>query len=235
VKALVLAHDHLSGIGHLGDPLADAGYDLTELTIVGADHFHEPDVSFEFPAATDFDLVVSLGAPWSVYDHERIGNWVSAERQLLRDADAANVAVLGVCFGGQLLAQALGGTVARLNTAEIGWHDIATDDAGLVGSGPWFEWHYDGWTVPPGARELARNATASQAYVLRRNLGIQFHPEVSTEILVGWLANGGEAEAKAAGLDPDELLAETRRRDDAAADRARELMRAFLTRVAPTP
>ena len=46
--------------------------------------------------------------------------------------------------------------------------------------------------------------------MLRRNLAVQFHPELTSGMLAGWLGNGGASRAAAAGLDPDELLAATR-------------------------
>ena len=59
--------------------------------------------------------------------------------------------------------------------------------------------------APARAREVARNAAASQAFVLRRNLAVQFHPELTSSMLAGWLGNGGAGKAAAAGLDPDTL------------------------------
>ena len=64
-----------------------------------------------------------LGARWPVYDDALRRTWVGTEMQLVRDAADAGVALLGVCFGGQLLAQAFGGSVARSPDPEIGWYD----------------------------------------------------------------------------------------------------------------
>lgn len=232
MKALVIAHDHLSGTGLLAAALDDAGIDPTTLLVVSADRFATPDVAVDFPSARGFDLVVSLGAPWSVYDEARLGAWVGGEQQLLRDADGAGVPVLGICFGGQQLAAAHGGSVTRAERPEIGWLDVDTDDAGLVESGPWFEWHYDAWQTPPGAREFARTATAVQAFTLRRNLAVQFHPEANEKIVLGWLDNGGAGQAREHGVDPDELLAATVAAEPAAAERAARLLSRFLEQVA---
>ena len=105
----------------------------------------------------------------------------------MRDAADAGVPTLGVCFGGQLLAQAFGGSVARSATPEIGWYDVTSDDEILVPGGPWFQWHFDGWTLPPGATEIARTANSSQAFLLGRALGLQFHPELDHDLLARWL------------------------------------------------
>lgn len=235
MQALVIAHDHVSPIGPVGERLAEHGYAVRVHAVVGAGDFHAPGVTTVFPDFTDFDVVVPMGAPWSVYDVAAIGSWVLPELDRLRAADAAGVPVLGLCFGGQLIAQAHGGGVERSDRPEIGWHQVASDEPELVPPGPWFEWHYDRWTLPPGAREIARSAAASQAFVLRRNLALQFHPELTGAMLAGWLDNGGEAQVRAHGLDPDGLLAETRRRDEQSRQRTHALVDGFLAQVAGRP
>lgn len=155
-----------------------------------------------------------------------------AELEQLRKADAAGVPVLGICFGGQLVATAHGGSVALSPTPEIGWTEISTAAPDLVPEGPWFEWHYDRWQLPPDATELARNAAASQAFVLRRNLAVQFHPELTTAILTDWLRFGGESQAIAAGINPQDLISGTATAEPDSRRRAHALVDAFLTSVA---
>jgi GMP synthase-like glutamine amidotransferase len=105
------------------------------------------------------------------------------------------VAVLGVCFGGELAAQAHGGSASRSARPEIGWYHVDSDDPALVPDGPWFQWHFDRWTLPPGAIEIARNAHASQAFVLGRTLALRFHPELDAALLQLWLDDDNEAVA----------------------------------------
>jgi GMP synthase-like glutamine amidotransferase len=156
---------------------------------------------------------------------------VLPEIEQLRKADAAGVPVLGICFGGQLLALAHGGSVARSAGPEIGWADVHSDDTALVPGGPWFQWHYDRWRLPPDATELARNPAASQAFVLRRNLALQFHPELTAASLNGWLANGGAADAEAQGIDVGELVSRTAREAADAGRRAAALVDGFLRQI----
>ena len=157
--------------------MTDRGFDLVVHQVVREDRFLSPDVEIEFPDPTDFDAIIPMGAPWSVYDHEAIGTWVPAELTMLRDAHHHEVPVLGICFGGQMLAAAHGGSVARSAAPEIGWVNIDSDDESLVPSGSWFQWHYDRWQLPQHAQEVARNANSSQAFVLGRNLAVQFIPK----------------------------------------------------------
>ncbi|GAA1165958.1 type 1 glutamine amidotransferase [Nocardioides aquiterrae] len=232
MRVLVIQHDHASPIGPVGERFADHGYDVVTHPVVAEEHFHSPGVTTEFPDFASFDAVVPMGAPWSTYDVATVGSWVLPELDQLRAADAAGVPVLGICFGGQLLAEAHGGGVQPTERPEIGWYDVASSAPDIVPAGPWFEWHYDAWTIPPGATEIASNANASQAFVLRRNLGVQFHPELTSTMLAGWLANGGNGKAREFGLDPADLLARTTAVDSRSRARAHALVDGFLARVA---
>jgi GMP synthase-like glutamine amidotransferase len=115
--------------------------------------------------------------------------WVQREIEWLRAADAAGLPVLGICFGAQVLAAALGGCVHRLERPELGWVTIDTADADHLPAGPWLAWHEDGFTLPPLAYELAANAFGVQAFCLGRHLAVQFHPEVTPAIVGDWAAS----------------------------------------------
>ncbi|MCZ8380845.1 type 1 glutamine amidotransferase [Mycobacterium sp. CPCC 205372] len=234
-KVLFLYNEHLATEGLLGEAFADSGFDIDTFEVVSADRVDNPAVDVTFPDPTGYDVVVPLGARWPVYDEALRRTWVDAEMQMMRDAAAAGVALLGVCFGGQLLAQTFGGTVARSTAPEIGWYQVDTDDTGVVPPGPWFQWHFDRWTLPPGATELARTAQASQAFVLGRTLALQFHPELDAGLLAGWLADDRDGDVVGAGLRHDELLARTAEMRDDAARRIGLLVRGFLDRVARQP
>lgn len=234
-KALVIQHDHVSPPGPIGDAFEARGYELVLHQVVDELDFHQPHVFAPFPSLDDYDsddVLVTMGAPWSAYDETSVGDWVRTEQELLRDADARAIAVLGICFGGQLLAAAHGGQVAASPAPEVGWVTIDTDRPGLVDAGPWFQWHFDRWALPPDAVEIARNEAASQAFLLRRNLGLQFHPELTAAGLDGWLGNGGADAARARGYDPDRMYAETLEREAEARVRASALVDAFVDTVA---
>lgn len=231
MRVLVIEHDHVSPIGPVGERFADHGYDVVNHLVVPAERFADPGVTSQFPDFTAFDAIVPMGAPWSTYDTGTVGSWVLPELEQLRQADAAGVPVLGICFGGQLLATAHGGSVHLSERPEIGWYDVASSAPEIVPPGPWFEWHYDAWTLPPDAVEIARNENASQAFVLRRNLAVQFHPELNAAMLEGWLDNGGDSKAADFGLDPEALLEQTRAVDERCRQRAHALVDGFLSRV----
>ncbi|MEU1200328.1 type 1 glutamine amidotransferase [Streptomyces sp. NPDC005813] len=232
MRALVIQHDHVTDPGPVGARLVERGYELTVVTVVPEHRHHTPQVSFDFPAADDWDLIVSLGAPWSVYDETAVGPWIGGELALLRKAHHLGVPVLGVCFGAQALTTALGGSVETSPRAEIGWVEVGTDDPSLIGPGPWFQWHYDRCLPPPGAKELARNAVCTQAFRLGRSLGVQFHPEITATTVRRYLDNGGTEQCLQHGVDPGDLLARTEELERTSRANARHLVDAFLDRVA---
>jgi GMP synthase-like glutamine amidotransferase len=235
VRVLFVKQDHASPSGLVGDAFTSLGWDVSELTVVPQARYHSPDVPVVFPPAAAFDAVVFYGAPWSVYDTAAIGTWIGDEIAFARSAIADGVPVLGICFGGQMLATALGGSVSLSPAPEIGWISLSTSAPDLIPAGPWFSWHFDRFTLPPGAALMARTPVADQAFSVGRVLGLQFHPEVNEEVLQAWLATDGEAQLAQAGVDVPPLLAQTRQLTGAAAARAEALVRRFVTDVARRP
>jgi GMP synthase-like glutamine amidotransferase len=130
------------------------------------------------------------------------------------------------------MARALGGSVAPGPRPELGWTYIFSDDQELVSNGPWFQFHYDYWQVPKGAKEIARTPLASQAFTYARSLALQFHPELDIEVLEGWLIWDGNEELAADGQDPKIVLEQTKALADESRQRAFELVDRFLMKVA---
>jgi GMP synthase-like glutamine amidotransferase len=235
VRALLIGHDHTSRPGLVGDYLLARDHEVTKFDIVPADLFHSPAMSVTFPDPTKWDVVICFGAPWSVYDTTTLGEWIGSELTFLRAAHTAGVPILGICFGAQALAAALGGGVEPAARTELGWTLVDTDEPDLVPPGPWLESHSDRCVLPPGAQEIARTAVAPQAFRLGRSMGLQFHPEVTADLLAEWMAVGDAAHARRIGVDPDALIAETAAREPTARAQAYRLMDAFLQKVATGP
>ena len=156
------------------------------------------------PDPEAYAFVASLGHDRMAGDtHEPA---VAAERELLALAVARDVPVLGLCYGGQVLAAVLGAEVGPAPEPELGWREIETDDADAVPAGPWLEWHFERFCTPPGATELARTADAPQAFRLGPHLGVQFHPEATVAIVEGW-ARADEREDVPLAAPPERLAA----------------------------
>ena len=180
MRALFVQQDHVSPVGPVGAQLEARGYDVEEFLVVPEDRFHEPNVAAVFPDPRDFDVIVPMGAPWSVYDEPTIGAWILEELTFLRTAHEAGVPVLGICFGGQALASALGGGVERAPEAEVGWYEIdeptsrTSSSPGRGSSGT-----TTGGSHPPARRWSRAPRWPQQAYTIGRSMGVQFHPELT--------------------------------------------------------
>lgn len=161
-----------------------------------------------WPDPSSFAAIVALGSDCSV--HASTDPWIADQIDFLRQAASASVPVLGLCFGGQALAAALGGAVAAAPLIEIGW--VAVQDAREpITPGPWFTWHADAFTVPPGAQALGASPAGAQGFRLGSSIGLQFHPEVTPELVARWVA-GGRAQLDDQRVDGAALVAESERR-----------------------
>ena len=169
----------------------------------------------------------SCSAPrWSVHD-DAVAHWVEPELEFLRAADRIDVPVLGLCFGAQMLAAAHGAAVLPGHRPEVGWLTVESRDV-LIERGPWLQWHFDVFEVPLGAELLASSPAGPQAIRLRRNLGLQFHPEADRHVLEGWFADDLD-QIVDLGMDPEALLTEADRERSAARERADRLVDAVLS------
>ena len=233
-RVLFIEHDYVSLGGPIWRQFTARGYEIVRFNIVDQEHATTPNVTVEWPNLLEYDVIVPMGSPWGAWDDATIGNWLLPEIKHLKAAHDAGVPILGICFGGQLMARVLGGSVAPAPQAEIGWHVIVSDDESLISRGPWMQFHYDRFVVPPGAVEIARSPLAPQAFTMGRTLGLQFHPEMDPEVLEAWFAksNGEKAEAAAAGLDVAILRAQTKYESEFSNRRAAALVDGFLDTIA---
>ena len=193
--------------GFVGERLAELGARLVPLD---RDALPKP---WDCPAA---DLVLVLGSGRSGHDPAQ-RPVVTAESALLRTLIDAGVPALGICYGAQILARALGGSIVPAAYGEVCYADVESFDARLCPTGPWVQFHSDAFTVPPGARLLGRTPAGPQAFSWvagrARVLAWQFHPEAVPEELRRWLQNERDY-ALRHGADPNRFAerAQARRR-----------------------
>lgn len=187
----ILQHDPLQGPGFLHDCLHAQGW---------ATQVIRPAFGDAVPTRSrDFAGLVVLGSDHSV--HDPLG-WIDAERALLRDALARDVPVLGHCFGAQQLAFAAGARVHRNAWPNIGWSRVwvTPDGRGLLGGARTldvFNWHYDTFEMPAGARRTLYGAHClNKGFRLGLHLGFQCHLEVTEAGLRRW-CEAGRAEVDA--------------------------------------
>ena len=101
-------------------------------------------------------------------------------------------------------------------TPEFGWRAIETDEPDSIPAGPWLLWHYQRFTTPPGATEVARTKDATQAFRHGPHLGLQFHPESTTDIVAGWASKDREKLASIGITNGPELIEAPDERKEAA-------------------
>jgi GMP synthase-like glutamine amidotransferase len=146
-------------------------------------------------SAGEFSGLAFMGGPMSVNDKLP---WIPAALQLIRGAVHEGVPVLGHCLGAQLMSKALGGTVGASRQKEIGWGRVDIADNGQART--WFgdirgflafHWHGETFSIPPGGARIASSPGCdNQAFVLDRHLGLQFHVEMTPEMIRNWCQSG---------------------------------------------
>ena len=210
-RRMVQAFRHVGfeDLGSFEAPLRVAGYEIDYVEMAECD-----------PAALDPlapDLLVVLGGPIGVYDHEAYPV-VSAERRFLEARLRAGRPTLGVCLGAQLMAAALGARVYPGPSREIGWSALDLTPAGrnhplaALESVPVLHWHGDTFDLPDGCDRLASTPLCrNQAFARGPGvLGLQFHPEVMASRFEYWLI-GHASELATAGINPTMLREDAQR------------------------
>jgi GMP synthase-like glutamine amidotransferase len=200
VRAVVIGNAGDLDSGFVGGHFRRRGYQFIE-----GQREHPSD----WPSLDGIDLVLTLGSEWNVYRPETAGR-VEAEAALVRDVLERGIPLFAICFGAQVLCHALGATVMRAPTPEIGWCTLAVDGPPIA-AGPWMEWHDDVFSAPPDFDVLARTDACAQLIRGPRTVGTRVHPEATETIVRDWIEHGGAEAYRRHGGDPDALLAETQR------------------------
>ena len=190
-----------------------------------------------YPPLADFDAIIVGGTPIAAY--AIAGTFLEDESAYLSQALAEGKPCLGVCFGGQILAQLLGATVRPNEEKEIGVYEVdltasGRNDSVLSGfpdSFPVFHWHGDSFGLPPGADLLVEGkACRNQMFRMGNVIGVQFHLEVDTHEVSAWADEYAE-ELSAFGKTKGQLVAECREREAELVGLADRLLANFLESI----
>jgi len=185
-RVLVFEHHPLEHAGVYWDALADSGITLQRVRSYAGEGA---------PPLLPSDGLILMGGPMSVRDRG-VYPWLEAELALVKEALSRELPLLGVCLGSQMLAVAAGGELTVGNASEIGWYEVRFAPAASADplfrdtaqAMSVFQWHSEGFTLPPGAVPLATSdAFPVQAFRAgKKAYGLLFHLEVNRAMVAAW-------------------------------------------------
>jgi len=169
----------------------------------------------EMPDVSRFTHLVIMGGPMAVYEMNGFP-FLRTEAAVIRSFINSNRAVLGICLGAQMIAHVLGARVYPGGTQEVGWYNVSLTTEGMedaavsalsVDKRPLaevFQWHGDTFDLPENAvRVSSSEVYPNQAFRYENNVyALQFHIEVTPEIIREWFANEK-------GADIDNMIKKT--------------------------
>lgn len=205
--ALIIRHVPYEGVAGYREPIEAAGYAIDRIDVT--------DPGFGELGLRTHDLLIMMGGPMGVYEADRYP-WISCQLRRLALRLEADRPTLGVCFGAQMIAAALGARVYPGPVKEVGFHPVTVHDHAIDGplrhlvAVPVLHWHGDTFTLPQGVDLLASSHVYDhQAFRRGSNLlAVQFHAEMGLdERFNAWIeqwpgsvteAGGDEASLRAA-------------------------------------
>jgi len=212
-KALIILHQAHSTPGRVGRWLRHAGYELD---------IRRPPLGDELPKTLHHhSCVVVFGGPMGVNDPEL---WIRREIDWLETPLNENKPLLGLCLGAQMFAKFLGARVFTHDDrrCEAGYYRITPTEAGDALCAARFprhayHWHNDGFELPKGATLLARGCGDFPYQAFRQGPGValQFHPEVTYQMMCRWTTRGADRLTRPGARPPHEHLADWYQHDPA--------------------
>ena len=238
-KILVFQHVPYEPLGTLDPLLKESGFRIRYVNF-GRNPDHRPTLD-------KYAAIIILGGPMNSDQIDAYPNLVT-EVEIIRQAVARDMSVLGICLGAQLLAKALGGSVQRNPLREIGWYDVDLTEAGeadpvlstFARRQQVFQWHEDGMSLPPGTVHLASSSRSNiQAFRHGEHAyGFQFHLEVDSSLIERWLTvpdNQATLEDEAGQTNIDEIRSRTPGSIDALQSLSRATFLRWIDRFEPAP
>ena len=202
-RALIIRHVPVEGIAGFRQPVEEAGYVLERIDVA--------DPAFARLDLGEPDLLIMMGGPMSVYEHDEYP-WLAPYLAGLSRRLEADRPTLGVCLGAQLIAAALGARVYRGPRKEVGYGELAIHNPALapLAGVPLLHWHGDTFDLPAGAERLASTPLyAEQGFRRGSNvLALQFHAEMGADERFQTWVNAWPHDMAAAGTTAETLRAD---------------------------
>jgi len=200
---MIIRHVPVEGIAGYREPVEAAGYHIDRVDVT--------DPGFSAIDLSQPDLVIMMGGPMSVYEQDRYP-WIACQQRRLARRLELDRPTLGVCFGSQLVAAALGAEVFRGPRKEVGYSPLTIHDPALaqLEGIPVLHWHGDTFALPTNAQRLASSDLyENQAFSRGRNvLALQFHAEMGLDERFGVWVDSWPGDISAAGTTAERLHAD---------------------------
>ncbi len=178
MKIAAIKNHPAEGLGYIEQILNDKGIEFEYIE------------AYKEMKEVDCDAIIILGGPMGVYEADKYP-FLKREMEYIRKTFREKP-ILGICLGAQLIAAALGAKVYPF-VKEVGWRKVVRVSKhevfdGLPDELEVFQWHGDTFDLPEGARLIyAGDEVRNQAFVLERAVAIQFHLEMTLELIRDWL------------------------------------------------
>ena len=224
-----IQHIGYEDLGSFEKVLIDRGFEVK--------YFCSRNVDYDGLFANDPDLVVDLGGPMSLYDPEQ-KHWVEKELKFIEQRIECEKPLMGICFGAQMIAKALGADVyAGSQGKEIGWSKVTVNEEGQKTPFRYLDgehttmmhWHGDTFDMPDGAVLLASSDLyKKQAYTYGdRVFAMQCHPEVTDHKLRLWYS-AGKSQIEEVGKTMDEMVEDANQYNKTLMEQAAKFMHEWL-------
>lgn len=227
-KGLIIRHVPHEGIAGFREPVESAGYALDRIEV--------DDPAFGSIDLTEPDLLIMMGGPMGVYEQDR-HPWIACQLKRLARRLEADRPTLGVCFGAQMIAAALGARVYPGPAKEVGFHPLTDVDPAsplaLLADVDVLHWHGDTYDLPDGVKLIASTpAYPHQAFKRGPNiLALQFHAEMGLDPrFEEWIGQWPEA-LEEVGTNPAAMRARHAECGPAAVAAGRRMITAWLAEL----
>ena len=229
----IIKHIDIEGPGTIGGFLDDDGISYNVIDV-----FNEEPLP---NSLSNTSAVIVLGGPMNVYEEDKYP-FLKKEDEFLKEVIEEGLPTLGFCLGAQLIAKATGALVKQNPQKEIGWFSVSvtgegSDDPlfqGFQAEFDVFQWHGDTFDIPEDAVRLAESELCpNQAFRVGRNIyGLQFHVEVTGEMIYQWLdAYKDEVNSLIGIVDPDQIIDVTKTKSESYKAQARQFCSNFVNMI----